>query len=80
VPSRETIDDPCDSTAFDTGANPTVRAANCTAALAALGYASPADFVSTTNALSVPGTLSGNRNLKNEAANSWSVGLVYQRR
>jgi iron complex outermembrane receptor protein len=78
VPARDRIDDPCDRSLYNQGPNPTVRAANCAKALAALGYASPADFRSTTARLTALGTVSGNPHLKNEKANSWSVGFVYQ--
>ncbi|HEY6925807.1 MAG TPA: TonB-dependent receptor [Steroidobacteraceae bacterium] len=79
TPSRDGIDDPCDASLYNQGPDPAVRIANCTKALAALGYASPADFHSTTGSgLSPIGTSSGNRNLRNEVAKSWSVGLVYQ--
>jgi outer membrane receptor protein involved in Fe transport len=78
VPARDGIADPCDASLYNQGPNPAVRAANCTQALAALGYASPADFHSTTTGLSPLGTISGNPNLRNEEARSWSVGFVYQ--
>jgi outer membrane receptor protein involved in Fe transport len=78
--TRGSIQDPCDAARYQTGTNPTVREANCAAALSALGYASPADFHSTTAGLSPLGTVSGNPNLDNETANSWSVGFVYQPR
>jgi len=78
VPTRGGIADPCDASRYNQGNNPEVRAANCAAELAALGYASPADFHATTFGLSPLGTTSGNPNLANEKAKSWSVGLVYQ--
>lgn len=78
--TRGSVADPCDASRYQTGNNPTVRAANCATALAALGYTTPADFHSTTTALSPLGTVSGNPNLDNETANSWSVGFVYQPR
>lgn len=76
--TRDSIRDPCDASAYDEGRNPAVRAANCTAALAALGVDSPEDFDSTTFATSPTGTLSGNPELENERARSWSAGIVYQ--
>jgi iron complex outermembrane recepter protein len=78
VPTRGAIDDVCDATNYNQGDSPDVRAANCAAELAAFGYASPADFNSTTSGLSPIGTSSGNPDLENEIADSWSVGLVYQ--
>ena len=70
--------DVCSAVAYNTGTNPAVRAANCTAALAALGAGAPQNFVPTTNVNSVLGTRSGNQDLENETADSWSIGLVYQ--
>jgi iron complex outermembrane recepter protein len=79
TPQRAGVDDPCDATLYNQGPDPAVRTANCTKALAALGYASPADFHSTTaGGLSPIGTSSGNPHLRNEVAKSWSVGFVYQ--
>jgi iron complex outermembrane recepter protein len=78
-PQRDNVDDPCDATLYNQGPDPAVRSANCTKALAALGYASPADFHSTTSGgLSPLGSSSGNPHLRNEVAKSWSVGFVYQ--
>jgi iron complex outermembrane recepter protein len=78
-PQRSSISDPCDAALYNQGSNPAVRAANCTQALAALGYASPADFHSTVSGgLSPLGSISGNPQLRNEEARSWSVGVVYQ--
>jgi outer membrane receptor protein involved in Fe transport len=76
--TRAGINDPCDARFYQEGNNPEVRAANCTAALQALGVASPEDFDSTTFVLSPVGTISGNENLENEKAKSWSLGMVYQ--
>ncbi|HEX5182256.1 MAG TPA: TonB-dependent receptor [Allosphingosinicella sp.] len=76
-PTRDGIADPCDATRFNTGPNPSARSANCTAALAALGT-TPQNFHATTFALSALGTVSGNPNLQNEKARSWSLGAVFQ--
>jgi outer membrane receptor protein involved in Fe transport len=73
----EPLVDPCDANQVGLGPNPTVRRANCTAALAPYGL-TPAIFHQTTDALSQQGEDEGNRNLKNETADSWSVGFVYQ--
>jgi iron complex outermembrane recepter protein len=62
--------DPCDARFIDSGPNPTVRASNCAAA----GIAQPFS-----SAIFEAGRLvnqSGNLGLKNEIANSWSVGAV----
>jgi outer membrane receptor protein involved in Fe transport len=72
------ITDPCDAGNYASGPDPAVRTANCKAALAAVGAPPPGQFHSTTRSISVAGTSSGNPNLKNETANSWSVGVVYQ--
>jgi outer membrane receptor protein involved in Fe transport len=76
--TRGSIGDPCDPSLVNTGNNPAVRAANCAAALAALGYADPSTFHSTTGTLSPVGTVSGNPNLDNETSKSWSLGFVWQ--
>ncbi|HEY0597533.1 TonB-dependent receptor domain-containing protein, partial [Sphingopyxis sp.] len=76
-PTRGALNDPCDRIRYQEGNNPTVRAANCTAALAAFGT-TPDQFVATTAGVSPVGTISGNPNLANEKARSWSAGLVYQ--
>lgn len=70
--------DVCGSNRYNIGPNPAVRAANCAAALAAVGAPPPSAFNPTTVAVSAFGTRSGNPNLENESANSWSVGFVYQ--
>ena len=72
------IDDVCNAQNYNRGANPAVREANCRAALAAVGVADPAAFESTTGAVSAFGTRSGNVDLMNETADSWSLGFVYQ--
>lgn len=76
-PTRGGIDDPCGSINFQQGPNPAVREANCRAALDALGV-TPETFAPTTFVLSAIGTISGNRELENEQAESWSAGIVYQ--
>jgi iron complex outermembrane recepter protein len=72
------ITDICNAENFDEGNNPGVRAANCAAALAAVGGPAPQSFDETTDGASPAGTLSGNPNLDNETADSWSIGIVYQ--
>lgn len=78
-PVRGGISDPCSSANFDEGPNPAIRTANCRAALQTLGI-TPETFNPTTFALSATGTLSGNPDLENERARSWSAGVVYQPR
>jgi len=77
-PTTNTIADPCSNANYNRGNNAAVRAQNCAAALAAVGAPMPAAFVPTTNGRSVAGTVSGNANLDNEKAKSWSAGFVYQ--
>lgn len=62
--------DPCDAQNLTSGPNPARRSANCAAA------GLPKDFVSLINSVTVPITVIGNRNLRNETANSWSAGAV----
>jgi iron complex outermembrane receptor protein len=80
TPVTEGFDDPCDSRAINSGPNPSARAANCAAALAAAGVANPGAFDTrnTTGLISPAGSQVGNPNLDNEIAESWSVGLVFQ--
>lgn len=78
APVSAGITDVCNAQNYNQGANPAVREANCRAALAAVGVADPATFNSTTGVASAFGTRSGNPDLQNEVADSWSVGLVYQ--
>lgn len=70
--------DVCAPSRIGTGPNPSVRRANCTAALAAAGVTTSASFGPTTNGASPFGQILGNSTLDNEKARSWSVGLVYQ--
>lgn len=70
--------DVCAASRVNSGPNPAVRLANCTAALAAVGGPAPNLFNPTTSSASPLGNISGNLDLKNEKANSWSIGLVYQ--
>ncbi|HEY3814136.1 MAG TPA: TonB-dependent receptor [Caulobacteraceae bacterium] len=72
------LTDPCDAGQIGLGPDPSVRTANCTAALAAAGAAPAGTFSSTTQSLSQVGSSGGNPNLKNEVADSWSAGFVYQ--
>nr|WP_257644331.1 TonB-dependent receptor [Luteimonas salinisoli] len=78
APVSGSINDVCNAQNYNRGANPAVREANCRAALAAVGVDDPAAFASTTGAVSAFGTRSGNVDLMNETADSWSLGFVYQ--
>ncbi|WP_299309216.1 TonB-dependent receptor [uncultured Croceicoccus sp.] len=66
-----TADDPCDARFINAGPNPTQRAANCAAA------GIPANFTSNIVDFTTRGSLSGNTNLENEKADSWTVGFVF---
>ncbi|MGA9797075.1 MAG: TonB-dependent receptor [Rhizomicrobium sp.] len=72
------LTDPCDAGNVGAGPDPSARLANCTKALAAVGGPAPGSFHSTTGSISQAGVESGNPDLKNEVANSWSLGFVYQ--
>jgi len=77
-PVLDSITDPCDASNYNRGNNPAVRTANCAAALAAVGAPGPGSYTETTNVRSSLGSVSGNPQLRNEVANSWSAGFVYQ--
>ncbi|WP_421847283.1 TonB-dependent receptor domain-containing protein [Novosphingobium sp.] len=66
--------DPCDQQNLNSGPNPAVRQKNCAAA------GLPTDFSSLINSVTVPINVIGNRNLRNEAARSWTVGAVVEPR
>jgi iron complex outermembrane recepter protein len=69
-----TADDPCDARFINAGPNPSNRAANCASAGITQPFASSiVDFTSR-------GTVSGNPNLANEVANSWTVGTILRPR
>ncbi len=78
TPSAISANDVCSASRVGGGPNPDVRRANCTAALAAVGAAPPGTFVATTNGASPFGVLTGNANLDNETARSYSFGMTYQ--
>lgn len=69
-----TANDPCDARFLESGPNPATRQANC----AADGL--PADFESNIVDFTAQGTLSGNPNLVNEKADSWTAGAVIRPR
>jgi len=84
----DTGEDPCQTSNIDTGPNPKVRQANCLAAFTALeggnAAAGAAALAAFNNSLvevdTIPVTVSGNPNLKNEVGNSWTYGLLLQPR
>lgn len=65
-----TANDPCDSRFIDSGPNPAQRQANCAAA------GLPANFTSDIVDFTTRGSLSGNTDLENEKADSWTIGAV----
>lgn len=73
VQTYATIDDPCDINNVNLGKAP--RAANCAAALSALGI-DPSTFTNTTSS-AVAGTIGGNRDLKPETAKTYTYGFVF---
>lgn len=78
TPVARNANDVCAASRVGAGPNPAARLANCTAALAAVGAPAPAQFLPTTSGASPFGQVGGNRELDNEKARSWSLGLVYQ--
>ncbi|UAJ09215.1 TonB-dependent receptor domain-containing protein [Glacieibacterium megasporae] len=68
-PNFVLANDPCDSRYITSGPNPAHRAANCVAA----GINQP--FQSNIVDFTSKGSVSGNPNLMNEKANSWTVGI-----
>jgi len=70
----DTGDDPCDARYITGGPDPARRAANCAAA------GVPTNFNSNYSNFTIPGTVSGNPNLKNETADSFTFGTVLRPR
>jgi len=68
--SFQAANDPCDARFLAGGPNPTARAANCAAA------GLPTNLVSTIVTVSKPVINSGNAKLRNEVADSWTIGAV----
>lgn len=68
--------DPCDQRYVNSGPNPANRRANCIAG----GVADPDNFVSNYTDFTIPVSVSGNNNLRNEKANSWTAGAILQPR
>jgi len=65
--------DPCDTRFVANGPNPAVRRANCVAA-----GINPATFISNFSSFQIPVTVAGNADLRNEKADSWTVGAIVQ--
>lgn len=71
--------DPCDKSNIGAGNVPQVRTANCEAAFVALGL--PANFqLDSRQNVFLNVTAGGNVNLRNEVADSWTAGFVFQPR
>jgi outer membrane receptor protein involved in Fe transport len=71
------ISDPCSAENINSGPAPATRRANCLAMLQSVGYTASTPFISNVNTSSVPSFNSGNPGLKNERADSWTVGAVF---
>ena len=76
--SFATATDPCDFRNINSGPSPATRLANCRAAFAALGLPANFNLTSQVQAATVQAFTSGNPALRNEIADQWSVGFVYQ--
>ncbi|MEO8114114.1 MAG: TonB-dependent receptor [Phenylobacterium sp.] len=70
--------DPCDKNNINAGPSPTTRAANCAADFQAAGLPAGFQLTSQVQVATVQGTTSGNPALKNEIAEQWTAGMVYQ--
>jgi iron complex outermembrane recepter protein len=73
----EFFDDPCNSNNVSSGTS--YRAANCTALLTSLGVTDPTSYLDI-RSVNIPGTQSGNRNLRAETAKTWTAGVILQPR
>ncbi len=71
-----TAGDPCDSTLINGGPSPALRRANCTAAAAAAGFTGLSTFSSNVRFATVAGQTAGNTSLKNELAESETIGFI----
>jgi outer membrane receptor protein involved in Fe transport len=71
------IDDPCNALNLPNGT--ASRAANCATLLSGLGVANPAAFQDT-RTTNIQGFLGGNPNLSEEAATTWTAGVILQPR
>jgi outer membrane receptor protein involved in Fe transport len=73
-----TVGDPCDSRNVNGGTRPATRQANCARFYQEFNIANPATFQSTAVTATVLGTSSGDINLRNESANAWTAGFVFE--
>ncbi|WP_372784089.1 TonB-dependent receptor domain-containing protein [Phenylobacterium sp.] len=73
-----TATDPCDKANINGGPSPATRAANCAADFAAAGLPANFQLTSLVQSRTVQGTTAGNPNLKNEVADQYTIGAVYQ--
>ncbi|GAB3345297.1 TonB-dependent receptor plug domain-containing protein [Lysobacter tyrosinilyticus] len=71
----QTASDPCATANVSSGPNPTVRQRNCNAFYAAYGL-NPASFQQGSG--TVRGARQGEPELRNESADSWTAGVVWQ--
>jgi outer membrane receptor protein involved in Fe transport len=74
-PGISQFPDPCDTRLLTQGTNPAVRQANCAAFFSSYGI-TPGSFTSIAFGAAVPALTGGNPNLRNEAANSYTFGVV----
>lgn len=72
------IEDPCDASQLNNGTS--YRAANCAAILSALGVANPGAYADQSNGSTIPGVSTGNANLSEETARSYTFGAVFRPR
>ncbi|MBS0473911.1 MAG: TonB-dependent receptor [Proteobacteria bacterium] len=73
----EFIDDPCGQSYLIHGTQ--YRVANCQTLLSGLGVANPGAY-NDTRSVNIPGYSGGNPNVKQEAAKTWTAGVVLQPR
>lgn len=76
-PAFNTFPDPCDQINIASGPNPAVRQRNCAAFYQSYGIA-PGTFNSTARVATIPVLSGGDPDLANEAANSYTFGVVLQ--
>lgn len=69
------IPEPCSTSNVNSGTVPAIRARNCQAFYSYYGV-NPNTFSGSTSSL--PGTSGGNPELRNEVADSWTAGIVWQ--
>lgn len=79
-PLFTTVPDPCSSANLSSGTRPAIRASNCARFFADYGLPTDGSWQSIANTASVQGTTQGNRELRNESANAWTLGFVLRPR